>query len=30
MPRRVLVERSGEHFDLVEVLAPDEHACRCG
>jgi hypothetical protein len=28
MPRKVLVERSGEHFDLVEALAPDERACR--
>lgn len=25
MPRRVLVERSGEFFDLVEVPAPNEH-----
>lgn len=28
MPRRVLVERSGDHFDLVEVAAPDEHALQ--
>lgn len=25
MPRRFLVERAGEHFDLVESPAPSEH-----
>lgn len=25
MPRRVLMQRGGETFDLLEVPAPDEH-----
>ena len=25
MPRRFLVERAGEHFDLVETPAPSKH-----
>lgn len=28
MPRRVLVNRAGERFDLVETPAPNEHALR--
>lgn len=28
MPRRVLVQRGGEHFDLVEVRSPDEHSLQ--
>lgn len=28
MPRRVLVERGEQHFDLVEVRTPDEHSLQ--
>lgn len=28
MPRRVLVNRAGERFDLVETPAPNEHALQ--
>ena len=28
MPRRVLVQRESDHFDLVEVQSPDEHALQ--
>lgn len=28
MPRRVLVDRAGERFDLVESPAPSEHALQ--